>query len=653
MSNTDHRGSSLGRGVERPGGNSPGGWFRGQANRYAAGLALVVTVVTATLPWGEGGPFSATGERYAEWYLYLISLQIVVMPLIILFCGFPLSWRGRGGFLLINLELLALIFLAKNFLLHDVLFHGTQITLRIMLVVLWIFVLLGWPVVIWKLHRRRRYGRTVPREQNTKDEYQSRPFLLGRLWFASALLLGLTELSSALFLSIDRQRNRVELPESLREPSADELRVVAVGESTMAGFPYNGRFGIPEVILWQLQQMYPARKIVVENLAKDGHNLRKAMQEINNLKIRPHLLLLYSGHNEFFYDLEEIWRDVEFSWERFDYWIDWSPTFRLFDRNLLRAEADRDLKGDSGRHLVDRNITTAKMGKFRLERFRDQLTQLALWQQRRGIPSLWFVPAGSEADFEPNRSYLSHEPTQAEREGIEQTNLAARQLTEAGKWREAAEKYKGALNRFDGFAEFHFQLGECLAATGDFEQARRHYARALDQDGYPIRMVGSYRRQVAEVAEEFQIPTVDTDKVLRPHTPHGVLDRSVFVDYVHPNLRSYYSLGLAATARIIETGLLRETGGPSVEPKAREFGQVIKAVGISPMDLAQAYSRVAAADETQRKLRYESSRLQRESRQYREWSRQLQAGGISPGENGTEALETSAEKSVSDGPPSG
>jgi hypothetical protein len=460
------------------------------------------------------------------------------------------------------------------------------------------------------------------------------------------VFLATVEAASAIVTFVERRANRISFPESLAAPAAEELRIAAIGESTMAGFPYNGRFGIPEVIAWQLQQKYPGRKVVVENLARDGLNLHKAILSLAGLKTRPHLLLLYSGHNEYFYDLDDLWYDVEFPWERFDAWLDWSPTFRLFDRRLLRAEAQRDLEGDFRRHLVDRCIATPKTRQFRLEKFRDELDQLAAWCRASEIPSLWFVPAGSEADFEPNRSYLEHTPSDAEREEIVHTADTARQLQQSGRWNDAAEMYRAAIERFPGFAEFHFQLAECEAQMNDGENARQNYAAALDRDGQPIRMTSPYRLQVAEVAAEFAIPFVDVAAELRPRTPRGILDRSVFVDYVHPNLRSYFYLGMAAVKRIDDTGLLRATGGEPTPPTQVEFAQAVATARITAEDLALAYLRVAAADETQRKLRYESSRLERECRQYRDWSRRLRSGEISPGEAGTELLKNGKGKSV-------
>jgi len=599
--------------------------FRGRANLVACALALALTLFSASLPWGGTGPLSSRGAINAEWYLYLLAIQLVTMPAIVWICGRPAGVWGMATFALINLELLAVAGLVKTFALQSILVHGLHVGVRLGLAALWSFCVLGLPFVAVRILARNR----------------SRPrpgFPLGKWWFAAVVVLLIAEPAAALIERFERSANLVALPESLAPPDEGELRVAAVGESTMAGFPYNGRYGIAEVLALQLERMYPNRKIVVENLARDGLNLRKALLTLAALERRPHLLVLYSGHNEFFYDLEELWNDVELPWQRADAWLNWSPAFRLFDRRLSRMGVQRELEGEIGRKLADRNIATPKAHQLRLDRFRAQLEQLGEWCRRRKIACVWFVPAGSEADFEPNRSCLNHDPTPAEREELERIAAAGRELQRAERWDEAAAVYREALERFNEFAEFHFQLAECLARTERYSEAQRHYAQALELDGHPIRMTEPYRRQIVEAALTFDIPRVDVAGVLRPHTPHGILDRTAFVDYVHPNLRAYHRLGVAAAEAVGSSALLHDQIGKPAEAAPIDFWESLNALRLTAADLAQAYLRVAQADETQQKLRYESSRLERESRQYREWSRRLRLGEISPGEGGTEPL---------------
>jgi tetratricopeptide (TPR) repeat protein len=267
------------------------------------------------------------------------------------------------------------------------------------------------------------------------------------------------------------------------------------------------------------------------------------------------------------------------------------------------------------------------------------LEQLANWGQRQDIPELWFVPAGTEADYVPNRSCLNHSPSDPERTEIESIEREGRTLQEAGRFREAAEKYRQGLARYEEFADFHFQLGECLTRDKNSTQAATHYAAALELDGLPVRMTRPWREKMAEVAGRHGITILDTDAILRPKTPSGILDRSVFLDYVHPNLRAYYALGMAAVARIEGNNQLRATVGQPKATAHADFASAIASAGFMPKDLAMAYRRTAEADRWMKRLQFDSSWLVRDAQKYETWSRQLDSGQIVPGQSGTESLK--------------
>jgi tetratricopeptide (TPR) repeat protein len=588
----------------------------------ALGLALAATLATLPLIWTPIRLQPYRSAMHPEWHLYLIGAQLLTMPLFLVIGGLPRSWRGWLVLVLANLEIAALAYLSAKDLLNLAAVHVLVLGLRVAFAI-WLFVLIGIPVVIWlRSTRRRRPAGEVS--------------TLGKLWFSALVFLLAAELSAPLVGHILDDRNRLALPKNLPPSPPGELHVAFVGESTMAGFPYM-KFGIPKVVGWQLEQMYPGRKIVLDDLSAVGLNLRTALARLNELSVQPQLLLLYSGHNEFFYDVEELATDLDTPWERCDWLFDWLPLFQLLDRRLPRHAGVQDLQAQGARALVDRPIASPEAREKRLARFGAQLEQLGDWCEQLGISEIWFVPAGAEADYAPNRSYLDHLPTESERKEIESTEREARSLQDAGRWHEAGEKYRAALESYPGFAEFHFQLAECLMHEGKRNEAAPQYAQALELDGMPVRMIGPWRRKMAE--EHRTLTVVDSDAVLRPHTPAGILDRSVFLDYVHPNLRSYYHLGMAAVERIRNDRLLDWFADKPQTAAQTDFASAIARAGFTPKDLALAYRRTAEADRWMTRLRFESSRLARDGQQYENWSRRLESGEIAPGQSGTESLK--------------
>jgi tetratricopeptide (TPR) repeat protein len=589
------------------------------------GLAVAATLATLPLIWTPIRLQQYRSVMHPDWYLYLIGAQVLTLPFFFLAGGLPRSRRGWSVFLIANAQVAALACLSALDLLNLAALHVLVLGLRVAILSIWLFVLVGIPVVIWRLATRRPGSAT---QIST----------LGKLWFSVLVFLLVAEPSAALLARVLDNPNRLTLPKDLSLPPSGELHVAFVGESTMAGFPYM-KFGIPKVVGWQLQQMYPNHKVVLDDLSAVGLNLRTALQRLNTLTVRPQLLLLYSGHNEFFYDVEELATDLDTPWERFDGLFEWSPLFRVLDQRISRHIGVQDLKAQGARTLVDRPIASPEACEKRLARFGGQLDQLASWCERLKIDGLWFVPAGTEADYAPNRSCLDHPPTDSERKEIESIAREGRSLEQQGRWREADTKYQTAVLRYPVFAEFHFRLAECLMHEEGAALAVPHYAEALECDGLPVRMIAPWRNKIAEITGRHAIPLVDADAVLRPHTKAGILDRSVFLDYVHPNLRAYYDLGMAAIERLgSDKPWLRQVGPPHA-PGHTDFASAIASAGFTAKDLALAYRRTAEADRWMMRLRFESSRLARDAKQYEDWSRQLESGQIVPGRSGTESLK--------------
>src|SRR5262249_8451268 len=130
---------------------------------------------------------------------------------------------------------------------------AADLLLRIAVIGSWSIGCLGMPYVIIWCWRHRRSPR--PR------------FAFGRWWFSAVVVLVAAEPVMSLW---DREHEAVAFPERLSDPPEGELRIALIGSSTMFGHPYDPKFGIAQVLAWRLQQMYPHRRVVTENLAIPG-----------------------------------------------------------------------------------------------------------------------------------------------------------------------------------------------------------------------------------------------------------------------------------------------------------------------------------------------------------------------------------------------
>ncbi len=516
-------------------------------------LALATLLVAMTHPPGR-----VFVRIYQEWFLWLPVVQAVVMSAIVVRHGWPLSTRGRCAFVGMNSLLLLLAGLHAFSALEYACIRTLQILLRIAVLGAWSVAVFGAPFVLFWIWRRARGDR--------------RAFPFARWWFACLILLLASEPLAAVIRS---NREKMDIPVLSAAPPPGEFHIAAVGESSMLGWPYvtrddgsgiyDSRFSIPAVYAWRLQQMFPDTKIVMHNVAVQGLNLKMALKQLEQLEYRPHHLLMYAGHNEFYHDVEElsVISKPLFFW--LDSRLEASPTFFLLNNELAARSALRELLVGSGRTFADHPVANPLAYQHRVQRFRGQLRQLAEYCEANGITTQWIIPASAESVYEPDRSVVAAGTTKAEISQMEARYREALELEAAKEWEAAATIYREELAKQPGFAEFHFRLAECLEQLQQYDEARRHFLLARDTDGCPTRANSDFCRQESEVAEEFGIPHFDAAVVLRPQTPHGIIDRSMIHDNVHPTLRAFFLLGMAAADQVQQTGQLEPLLG---EPRS-------------------------------------------------------------------------------------
>jgi tetratricopeptide (TPR) repeat protein len=568
----------------------------------------------------------------AEWGLWLVVCQLAGMGAILWLRRRPLSRRERRWLVLFNAALLGIAGLYSLRLFEPAMIRSLEILLRLAVFSAWGLALGGLPAVVWAVARAAR-SRQALAAGAISDGPQPR-LALARWWFSAVVTLLIAEPLAAFLLW---RQDLLTFPESLPAPPAGELHVAAIGGSSTMGHPYAPKFGFPQVAAWRLQQMYPRQTVVLNNIARPGRNLRQAIGCLHELQHRPHLLLVYSAHNEFFHELEEMAVAAESPLAPLDVWLAWSPFFRLIDRVLSERSAVRHLTAITAQ-FIEQPIATPVVYARRLARYRRQLEQLHDYCERAGIAAVWYVPAGSESGFEPNRSFVRPGTSHEEQADLRRLFEEGRSLQGSGRWTAAADVFRRGLDRQPEFAEFHFQLAECLFETGRVDEARTHYQRALNLDGHPIRANRDYRQAVRAVAEAKGIPLVDAGELLRPLTPAGILDRTVFHDNVHPTLRAYFQLGIAACERVAEMNLPAERFGKPRALQPAAFSDAVRALEFGTDDLADAYQQVSHDLRWLTRWRFDATRRLRDAGEFESWSRQLRAGTIHPGEAGTEAL---------------
>ena len=281
----------------------------------------------------------------------------------------------------------------------------------------------------------------------------------------------------------------------------DEVSLVVIGGSSAMGYPYDPTISIGQIVAWKLEQARPGRRVDLDIRANLGRNLEDMHKELATLRRRPDALIVFSGHNEFLSRFETM-RDAGYAEAPAGaflhglYQLSLHSPFCLWVYETVRQHRLGGPPPALNHHLlIDVPAFTPSELLQILTDFRRRLEAIVGYCERIGAVPILVIPAGNESGYEPNRTVLSARVSRAERAELTAQFQQARAL-ETDDPVQSQTRYRSLLDRQPDFAEAHFRLGRLLERAGAFDEAREHYIRARDLDGFPVRCRSDLRRSI-------------------------------------------------------------------------------------------------------------------------------------------------------------
>jgi hypothetical protein len=328
----------------------------------------------------------------------------------------------------------------------------------------------------------------------------------------------------------------------LETATPDGLYLVVVGESSARGSPYDPWLSVGQIVGWQLEQVFPGRKILVDVQAEGGICLEQAVLPLCELERHPDAIIVLAGHNEF---------QSRYGWSRnvSHYieegaknplaWLDLarstSGTAGLILNTLDRYYGEAPPPPRVVRTLVDHPVCHPREYAFLREDFQLRLDSLTEYCTRIGSLPILIVPGSNDGSFDPNRSVLAASTPADARAAFEREFNVVREA-ESKDTEGSIAAYRRLVKQHPEFAETHYRLARLLAASGAWDEARRHFVLARDLDGLPLRCPTDFQEAYRAVARRYGAVLIDGPEVLSRMSPHGILDDHLFHDGQHVNL---------------------------------------------------------------------------------------------------------------------
>tara|TARA_R110002126_G_scaffold54341_15_gene147204 strand:+ start:3265 stop:5064 length:1800 start_codon:yes stop_codon:yes gene_type:complete len=414
-----------------------------------------------------------------------------------------------------------------------------------------VLLLLAAELLLRQTRWYQTYPLTVP--VATMPGYlQANPALINR-YFASAELAPQVSPDTQYFLA---------------DKAAGQQRIVFIGGSTAAGFPY-GRWGAPAAMLQQrLKRLYPEQNIEVINLAMaaiNSYTLLDISDEV--IALKPDMVLVYAGHNEYlgvmgvgsalagqyshgtkllYLKLRKL--ALFQAMQRLSAWLS-TPAAPLQPNRTIMAQIARHTEITKDSALFNAGIT----------QFTANMRLLLTKYQAAGIPVVLSTLASNEADQPP---FVSAKPELP---------------------RPSQQQLQQVLAAEPAIASWHFQLATWYRQSDEAALALHHFQQAREHDLLRFRAPLAINRAITDLANNFKLTLVDGEAQLRSQTVDGIVDQSLMLEHLHPNQTGYFWLAEAFLPAVQQQLGLSLTASEAVTP-----GQALADIPLTEVDLALA-----------------------------------------------------------------
>ncbi|MFT5514549.1 MAG: tetratricopeptide (TPR) repeat protein [Rhodothermales bacterium] len=330
----------------------------------------------------------------------------------------------------------------------------------------------------------------------------------------------------------------------LTDKTPETYRIFVQGGSSAAGYPfyYGGSFS--RMLQQRLQQTFPERRIQVVNTAMaavNSYTLLDFAPEI--VAQRPDAVLIYAGHNEFYGALgvgsaESLGKSrwVVRAYLRLQRW----RTVQLLRAGLSKLAgvvSGRGAGAAPGVTLMERMVGEQEIAlgspvyAAGIAQFRSNLRELLETYTKAGIRVFVGTVASNERDHPP---FLS-----APQDGTSSDDWS-RSLGQAQAASDPVRALEDLLVADTLAADAPFFLGRALDAQSRFPEAAAAYIKAKDRDRLRFRASEDINRVVREEAGAVGATVVDVRVAMSAASPGGVIDGTLMLEHLHPNLDGYF-----------------------------------------------------------------------------------------------------------------
>ena len=360
-----------------------------------------------------------------------------------------------------------------------------------------------------------------------------------------------------------------QLPDGMFEVKKGKRtkRIFCLGESTMAGFPYEYFATAPSFLSDRLRTLLPEYNIEVVNFGLSAVGtfvVQDFMDEL--LSYQPDLFIIYVGHNEF-YGVYGVGSSITvpggawltrlnialLKFRTFlmlrDAYL-WARSFSVATNGRPSESLMGAMVGDQTIPLDGRKYETAR------EIYDDNLERLIKTAHSHDVPIMFSTLVSNWRTQKPFVSVFNPATSNAQQTEWHRFVSEGDSLISLGRVEEAIRDFAEATHIDSMNATAFFKLGTALYSTARYDEARSALIRAKDLDALRFRATEEFNNDLVSICNAQSVPLARVDSAFIDACPHGILDSTLLLEHVHPNINGYFRMAKTFCQSIKQNHLL-------------------------------------------------------------------------------------------------
>ncbi len=340
---------------------------------------------------------------------------------------------------------------------------------------------------------------------------------------------------------------------AVRKP-ADTKRIFMLGESTIAGFPYEYTATPSSLLRNRLRECLPQYEFEVVNAGMSGINSYTVVDFARELRdYQPDAYIVYLGHNEF-YDALGV-GPAEFLGEnrilvRLSLTLQKSRVYLLLRdaivelRSMFSQQSRRpsqEARMEAMAALKPIPFHSEEYEQTR-ENFAANLREIVEIARDARIPIVLTTLTSNIHDQRPLEPVFSSSTTADQRRIIASLLERAKLAVAGGSPGQALDLCEQAIAIDSFFAPSHVTAARALEALDRTDEAKAHYRRARDYDGLRFRASTDFNDVIRSIASGAPIALADADSAFDASSPSGITGNTLILEHLHPSFDGYLLL---------------------------------------------------------------------------------------------------------------